>query len=301
MTVIGRDQASTLRSRVAQALEDPSISGCQPHTLAVSGGKGGVGKSNISLNLATELASRGHRVLLMDTDFGLSNLDVLVGASPPHDMGDVMAGRCSACEALLTLSSGLSLLLGGNIGGSDSPHFDDVRSLLSALSRQMAEMDFVIIDTRAGLSDTVMGFLLAVDTVLMVSTNEPTSILDTYRTVKRLSALGVRGNIGLVVNRTDEAGAERTYNSLSRMIRRFLKRDVRYMGWIPEDRRLQQAVLRQTPLLELHPGSRASAGIRRVAEAIVGDDTEPHRESPGFFHRLARHLLGNRVAAGDDD
>ncbi len=108
------DQAMRLRQRVAAAARvTPAVHPHGPDTIAVSGGKGGVGKSNISLNLAHCLAGRGHRVMLVDTDFGLSNLDVLLGVSPRFDLGDVIAGRCDPADALTTLPSGISLLVGG--------------------------------------------------------------------------------------------------------------------------------------------------------------------------------------------
>ncbi len=121
----------------------------------------------------------------------------------------------------------------------------------------MAEVDCVIIDTRAGLSDTVMAFLLAADTMIMVSTAEPTSILDTYRTVKRLCSLRADGSLGIVMNRCEPREARRAYRSLAGMMRRFLGRDTFFLGSIPQDARVVAAVRRQVPFLELYPSCRA--------------------------------------------
>ncbi len=296
----GGPQADILRRRVREK-NAPTLSGQRPHTLVVRGGKGGVGKSNVSLNLAWKLAQNGKRVLLMDTDFGLSNLDVLLGISPPYDMGDVLESRCSPEEALMPLAPGLSLLLGGDLAGDDSPDVGAIRDLLCALSTQMAKRDYVIIDTRAGLSETVMAFLSAADTGLMVTNTEPTAILDTYRTMKRLQRYDPPETIGVVINRAERAEADRAYRSLARMIRRFLGRNVSYLTWIPEDHRVREAVLRQCPLLEIHPRSRAALGIDRLARALTGQSSHRQRERGGFLNRLAKNLLGIGAATGGDD
>ena len=296
------DQAMKLRQRVSKlgrASPAPSIR--LPRTIAISGGKGGVGKSNVSLNLACALAGRGHRVMLVDTDFGLSNLDVLLGVSPPFDLGDVVAGRCGPEDAVMNLASGISLLIGGEFAGEDSPTSERVRTLLAALSSQMAEADYVIIDTRAGLSDTVMAFLLAAETMIMVSTSEPTSILDTYRTVKRLCSLRADGTLGIVMNRCEPAEARRAYRSLARMIHRFLGRDALLLGSVPQDKRVVDAVRRQVPFLELFPHCRASRGILQLTGEICGDFVDRTPELMGFLGRLARHLLGANPAAGSDN
>ncbi len=272
----------------------------EPHTIVVSGGKGGVGKSNVSLNLAWSLAESGQRVLLMDTDFGLTNLDVLLGVSGEWDMADVLASRCTLEQALVPVRDNLDLLLGGLFGEQDNLRREQVRTLLGVLSRQMAKVDYVVIDTRAGLSDTVIGFLLAADTVVMVSTIEPTSVLDTYRTVKRFGVFRGRAHLGIVVNRCSQRDGERAYASLSRMIRRFLHRDTVLLGTIPDDRRVGRAVLRQVPFVDMYPHSPAGRAIRRLSERIDHDASTADAQPRGFLARLAGYLVGSPSTPGDD-
>lgn len=287
-----RDQAAGLREMVDGPPAPPAdivASRGKGHTLAVSGGKGGVGKSNISLNLAVGLGEMGYRVLLMDADFGLANLDLLLGCAPRWSVRDVMEGLCEAADALYPVTARVSLVPGGEL--DDEPgDLQNVRRLLSALSVQMAGADFVIIDTQAGISSTVVGMLLAAETVVLVTTPEPPSVMDAYRTVKRLSRYGFGGEVTVVVNRANRREAGSTFCSLRRMSRRFLSLDIRMLTWIPDDPLVGRAVRDQQPLLKLYPGSGASAGINRLVDAIVQPPESRSGSGRAFLQRLARLL-----------
>lgn len=288
-----RDQAAGLRERIQ---ERPSADSGIEHsqgrgrTLAVSGGKGGVGKSNVSLNLAVGLGDMGFRVLLLDADFGLPNLDLLLGCAPRWSVDDVMRGLCEAGDALHPVTAGVSLVPGGDLGMDDAPDLQSIRRLLSTLSVQMAGVDYVIIDTQAGISPTVMGMLLAAEQVVMVTTPEPPSIMDAYRTLKRLNHHGFNGEATAVINRAERRAAESTFCHLQRMSRRFLSLDLRMLAWIPDDPLVGRAVRGQEPLLHLYPHSGAAAGINRLVDVVAGQPEGCPGSGRAFLRRLAGFL-----------
>ncbi len=286
-----RDQAAGLREMVQGPADSPETDASRGkgHTLAVSGGKGGVGKSNISLNLAVGLGEMGHRVLLVDADFGLPNLDLLLGCAPRWSVCDVMRGLCEPADALYPVTDHVSLLPGGELDDEPEDLFS-IRGLLSTLSVQMAGVDFVIIDTQAGISPTVMGMLLAAETVVMVATPEPPSLMDAYRTLKRLNRYGFSGEVTAVVNRAVQREAESTFSHLRGMSRRFLSLDIRLLTWIPDDHFVGRAVKGQEPLLRVYPQSSASAGINRLVDAIVQRPEGHSGSGRAFLLRLARLL-----------
>ncbi|MFO8059395.1 MAG: P-loop NTPase [Bacillota bacterium] len=298
---MARDQASVLRRRAQAAglfRPDPDGDPARTRTVAVSGGKGGVGKSNVSLNLACHLGETGREVILLDTDFGLPNLDVLTGCSPARSIGDVMRGRCRAGEALYSVMPGVRLLAGGQMWSDEYSHREQVRALLGALSAQMAGADYMIMDTQAGVAPAVMGLLLASETALMVTTPEPPALMDCYRTIKGLCRAGYEGEIAVVVNRARGGEAERAFAQLQHMVRSFLARRIRLLAWIPEDPSVGAAVQRQVPLLRGFPHSRASEGIRRLGAAISGEPSRDRHPARAFLRRLARYMSGGE---GDAD
>ncbi len=296
-----RDQASALRLGAGRA---PSLSvvrdphGATTRTVAISGGKGGVGKSNISLNLAAYLGELGHEVILLDTDFGLPNLDVLLGCIPKRSIGDVMRGRCAPEEALSPVMPGVRLLAGGELWSEEYSHHEQARVLLSALSVQMAGADYMIMDTQAGRAPAVMGLLMASEMAVMVTTPEPPAIMDCYRTIKGLCRGGFEGEVGVVVNRAADREAKRTFGQLEHMVRSFLFRRIRLLTWIPDDPAVGRAVQRQVPLIRGFPDSRASQGIRRLGQAVTGQPARSLNPARAFLRRLAKHMPGS--GAGEE-
>ncbi len=297
------DQAAVLRRWASDAPAHCPVEINQHwsgRTLAVSGGKGGVGKSNISLNLALGLGDADHRVLLMDTDFGLPNLDVLLGQAPSHSLTDVIRNQCTFSEATFPVTPNVTLMPGGDIWSDQSPNLAEIRELLTQLAIYLGRTDYLIIDTQAGISNAVMGFLLSAENVLMVTTPEPPALMDTYRTIKRLWSHQPKGRISLIVNRAKEAEARRVYRSLGKMSERFLGRYLDLSGWIPEDRAVTNAVKRQQPFLLLHPQCPASQGIYRLVGKITGSAANTQPKPRSFLERLSTHFLGLRKG-GDHD
>ncbi len=288
-----RDQAQSLREMVQHSRNKTSNSNCRgARFIAVSGGKGGVGKSNISLNLALSLGQNNHKVVVLDTDFGLPNLDILVGCAPQWSIADVVAGRCDAQAALHPLTEKVSLLAGGDLWGDRPPQPEEARRFLQTLAHQVSQLDYLIIDTQAGTSPAVTGLLAAAELVLMVVVPEPTSVMDAYRTIKQVEALDGDRDIGMLINRSNEKTARRTFSAIDNMMVKFLSTEARFLGWIPEDKAVRKAVQRQTPLVEIYPKSRAARSIVQLAEVIDGDDKQTAGAAKGFLNRLADHMRG---------
>ncbi len=294
------DQASALRRKVGEVSaprREPVRAAPVTRTLAVSGGKGGVGKSNISLNLAVILGSMDREVALLDTDFGLPNLDILLGCVPRYNITDVMHGGCEPEQALQAIAPGVRFMAGGELWGDDLPTREQVRTLLTVLSSQMAETDYLIIDAPAGVGPSVTGLLMASEMVAVVTTAEPPSIMDSYRTIKQLHTLGYDGEVAVVVNRVRKREADRVYRNLRDMVGRFLAAEVQMLAWIPDDSSVVRAVKRQIPVSQAFPASGATRAIRRMALALTESSGE-ERSARSFLQKLGRLLPVGRGGEG---
>ena len=274
------------------------------HATAVVSGKGGVGKSNIAVNLAVALSSMGRRVVLFDADLGMANADVLSGLTPKATLEDVLRGRAKLTDVLVPGPGGFRLVPGSS-GVAAMANLDGLqrRRILSQLSALDRVADHLIIDMGAGISSAVTTFAAAAHRALVVTTPEPTSITDGYGAIKSLHTRGSRARLELLVNmaRTPEEG-EIVHRRVDRVVRQFLKVPLHHGGTIPMDMALPDAVRRRRPVLLDAPWSPAAKAITRLAQRIDGrvplDLEGPRQEAPGpkvgFFQKVARSLMGRR-------
>ena len=276
----GVDQASRLRALMHQAR--------RTHTIAVTSGKGGVGKSNIALNLAVLLSAAGNRVALLDADFGLANLDVLTNAQVGANLAHVVAGKRRMRDVVVDLPFGVQLAPGasGLAQMADLNEFQRTR-LLDELSALEDENDVIIIDTGAGIGRNAMTFAGCADTVLVVATPEPTSITDAYAVVKVLHQRQCQGRMNLLVNfAVDRIEARATYNRISTVAREFLGVPLYDGGYILTDARVAAAVRKRTPLVLAYPRCQASRCMAALATRLCRSGALlVQRES--FFRRVA--------------
>ncbi|CAA0090649.1 Flagellum site-determining protein YlxH [Zhongshania aliphaticivorans] len=238
--------------------------------IAVSSGKGGVGKTNVSVNLACQLARRGNRVLLMDADLGLANVDIMLGLKPKWNLSHVLDGKCSIEDVLIPGPDGITIIPAASgikkmAELASEQHAAIVRSL-SALS---GDYDVMIVDTAAGISDSVITFSRASQYVLVVVTDELTSMADAYALIKVMNRdAGIKRFKVLrnMVNSHDQArdGFER----LNEVAQRFLDVTLEYAGFIPRDPYLIKADTRQKAVSDLYPGAESSMAFRRLAETV---------------------------------
>ncbi len=235
--------------------------------LAVSGGKGGVGKSSLSLNLGLALRERGRRVLLVDCDAGLGSLDILLGLAPSRNVGDVLRGRCALEEALLVGPLGLRLLPAATApddGGEAGAGWTEL------VERLRLDADVVLLDARAGLGRGVDAVLGVADEVLVVTTPEPTALADAYATLKTLHLEGQTRSAGVVVNMTrDHQEAQGVFGALTSVCRVYLDWEPVYLGCIPWDCAMPRAVREQWPLLLSNAQAPAARAVRLLAAEVT--------------------------------
>lgn len=246
-------------------------------TIAITSGKGGVGKTFVTANLACALASRGQRVLVLDADLGLANLDVVLNLHPKLTLHDVFTDKCSLDQAIAPAPGGFSVLLAGSGMVEYSRLTPEVRDkMLRIVDQVKPRYDWVLIDTGAGISDVVLYAVSLATEVLVVATPEPTSLTDAYATIKVLATQQARRNVGLVVNQANRQGEGRTIcTQLQTVLARFVEPTghsfrLELMGEVRNDVAVRQAVLRRQLLLELSPGSDAAQGLKALANRLIG-------------------------------
>ncbi len=246
-------------------------------TLAVTSGKGGVGKTFVSANLAAALARQGLRVLVLDADLGLANLDVVLNLYPKITLHDVFTGKAQLEEAILPAPGGFSVLLAGSGLVEYSRLTPEVRDqLLHIIEAVSPRFDVLIIDTGAGISDVVLYAVSLAHEIIVVATPEPTAMTDAYATIKVLTSQQSRENLHLVVNQVGRAGDGRAIcQQLQQVVDRFVQGPngvppkLNFLGDIPSDIAVRQAIQKRQLLLELMPGSPAAQGIVQIATKLT--------------------------------
>ena len=260
--------------------------------LAVASGKGGTGKTNLAVNLAALFVRLGKRVIVVDVDIGLANADVLLSVQPRFHLGHVLAGETSVLEALVPAAGGVLLLPGCT---NMRPISDLARTERQFLIRSLQEIetyaDVILIDTGAGISENVVQFAAAADEILVVTTPEPTAIVDGYQFIRTMSQQKGFGRIRLVVNQARnpfEAG--KVSGRIQMVARRFLRIEVDSLGYVLADEHVGLAVRQKRPFVLGFPRCPASQCVRAIADRIYGE--EPVVPASGFFKRFAKALQG---------
>lgn len=265
--------------------------------IGITSGKGGVGKTNVAANLAVIAAKQGQRVLIIDGDMGLANVEILFGIRPKHHLGHLLQGDVSARDVLATASSGVKVLPAGN-GLQQLTRLDDAQRLrlVSSLEELEDDFDVVLLDSGAGIGDNVLFFMGAAQEALLVVSPEPTSLTDAYATIKVLCQdAGVR-YFDVVVNQAgNESQARDIFQKLTAVAGRFLDAKVRWLGWVPRDENVHRAVMAQRPLVELFPSSPATRALNGVADALFNEP--PPAQLAGGLKFLWGRLLRDSKAA----
>ncbi|WOS38974.1 MinD/ParA family ATP-binding protein [Xanthomonas rydalmerensis] len=237
-------------------------------TIAVTGGKGGVGKTNISVNLSMALADMGKRTLLLDADLGLANVDVLLGLTPKFTVADLVAGRCTLEEVLIDMPNGLMVVpaASGRRYMAELPPAQHV-GLVNVFSELQRELDVMIVDTAAGITDSVLTFCQAAQDAVVVVCDEPASITDAYALIKVLSRERGVDRVQIVANMVRDLNEGRLlYDKLSRVCEKFLGDvSLNYLGCVPQDDWLRLSVQRQQPVVKAYPSSPSAQAIAEIA------------------------------------
>jgi flagellar biosynthesis protein FlhG len=238
--------------------------------IAVAGGKGGVGKTTVAVNLGMTLAMTGRHVMLLDADMGLANVDVLLGLAPSRHLGHLLDGSATLEELILEAPHGLKVIPGGSgarrlaqLGNGEHA------AVIRAFDELPVPPDYLLVDTAAGLSDNVAMFAAAADDVVLVVCDEPASLTDAYALIKVLSRdFGVR-RFRFVANMVRNLGEARAlHQKLARVSDRFLDVVLDFFGMVPQDERLRQAIRRQNAVVDLWPAARSSQAFKQMANAV---------------------------------
>ncbi len=240
--------------------------------VAVGSGKGGVGKTWFAITLAHALARNGQRVLLFDADLGLANIDIQLGLTPILDLGSVVSGTATLADAITRFELGGFDILAGRSGSGGLATLQPIvlERLLALLAVAAARYDTVLLDLGAGLDKSVRRIAAWADTLLVVATEEPTSLTDAYATLKLHAADRSGGDARIVVNQSSTpAAGDRTAATLVRACMAFLGRAPSMAGAIRHDPHVQDAIRRQVPLLTRHPNCPASVDVERIAAGLL--------------------------------
>jgi len=260
--------------------------------IAVTSGKGGVGKSNVAVNLAARLATMGRRVVLLDADLGLANADLLTGVRVRGNLAHVLTGRRTMAEACCDAPGGFTLVPGASgLAAMADLTERDRESMLEMLHRIEGENDLILIDTGAGISPNVLSFLLAADEVLVVTTPEPPAIADAYALIKTVYRRHQTARVSLLVNMTrDRAEARRVFERVNAVCKRFLGVAIRDAGYMVSDPKVAAAVRRRMPFVLEEPPGPAAECMTQLAHKLDRHAREP--AGGGFFRRVASWLAG---------
>jgi len=260
--------------------------------IAVTGGKGGVGKTSVAVNLATALSQRGRRVVLLDGDLGMANADVLLGLSPPYTLAHVLAGERTLEEVLVSTPQGFQLLPAAS-GSTDLAQLsaEEHLGLVRAFSTLPLQLDTLIVDTAPGLAHGVLQFSQAAQHVLVVLCDEPASLTDAYALVKVLSRKHGVSRFFVLTNQTrGERSGEQLFERFARVSARFLDVTLEFAGEIPADEAVRRSVREQRTVLDGYPASPAARAFKKLAaQADIWPIPQGPRGNIEFFvERLVR-------------
>ncbi|MBU3180628.1 MinD/ParA family protein [Clostridium psychrophilum] len=263
------DQAQRLRQMVVK--ESHSIIPNKPRIITVTSGKGGVGKSNIVVNLSIALQKMGRKVMIFDADIGMGNDDILMGCSSKYNVFDVIFNGKEIEEVVLTGPFGVKLLPGGSALTKVEDLSEIQRTIFLNKLTDLKGLDYIIMDTGAGVNKSVLGFIACCEDLIVVTTPEPTSLTDAYSLLKAVNHFNIKKSAKVIINRSlNNNEADLTFNKFNNAVTRFLDMKLEYLGKIGEDKKVTHAVREQQPVIVSYPSSEATKDIISIADKIEG-------------------------------
>jgi len=287
------DQASSLRNIVkGNQVYTPK----RARVITVTSGKGGVGKSNVSVNLGIQLRKMGKKVIIFDADFGLANVEVIFGIVPKYNLFDIIYNNKTIREVLTDGPLGIEFLSGGS-GVKELLKLDyaQISFLVQKLNELDKYADVIIVDTGAGISDAVLSFIFASNEIILVTTPEPTSVTDAYavlKAIKNENKLQTEKSIHVLINRveSDEEGLD-IFEKLNKVSKKFLGMELKNIGFLPEDKSLPKAVIEQKPVSILFPKSNVSKAFEKLATNVLEDKMYEKNSSNNGLSTLFTSIL----------
>lgn len=286
------DQAESLRNIIKMNSQPQRP---LARVITVTSGKGGVGKSNTAINLAIQFRQMGQRVIILDADFGLANIEIMFGAVPKHNLCDLIYQGKNIKEIITWGPGDIGFISGGSgIAGLSNLSRDYLVYIIRNLTELDAIADIVIVDTGAGISDAVLEFLVASGEILLVTTPEPTSITDSYSLLKALNRhprfSREMSQIRVIANKVENDDEGRSlFTKLNAVVTRYLKLPIAYLGAVPRDQNLSRAVMQQTPVSLENPNAKSAKAYQKIAGILMyGEYKEAvqKRGMAGFFSHI---------------
>ncbi len=284
------DQASQLRIIKSNMQARPLA-----RVIAVTSGKGGVGKSNTAINLAVQFRKMGKRVIILDADLGMANIEIMFGTVPKYNLYDLIYQGKSIKEIITWGPMDVGFISGGSgIAGMSNLNKDYLSYIIQNLVQLDSIADIVIVDTGAGIADAVLEFLVASGEILLVSTPEPTSITDSYSLLKALHRhprfREEDTKVKLIANKVEkEVEGTVLFNKLNSVVAKYLKIPLIYLGCVPQDTSLSKAVMQQMPVSMQNPTAKSSLAYEKIANKLLGNEEEsrqPKRGMAAFFSHI---------------
>lgn len=290
------DQATGLRNvvKMQHASQPP-----QARVLTITSGKGGVGKSNTAVNLAVQLSRLGKKVIIFDADIGLANVEVMFGAIPKYNLSDVLYQGMSMRDVITKGPMDIGFISGGSgIVGLNNLTREQILNVVAKLSELDTMADIIIVDTGAGISDSVMEFVIASPEVLLITTPEPSSLTDSYSLIKTLHRnldFNYRDTvINVIANRVNSASdGQAVFEKLSSVVSRFLNWNVNYLGLVPQDPVIEKAVRQQQVVSIYDPQAASAQAFEKIAESLVSGENR-YYEMKGGFSRMIYNFLNRK-------
>lgn len=290
------DQATGLRNvvKMQQASQTP-----QARVLTITSGKGGVGKSNTAVNLAVQLSRLGKRVIIFDADIGLANVEVMFGAIPKYNLSDVLYKGMSMSDIITKGPMNIGFISGGSgVVGLNNLTREQIIGVVQRLSELDSLADIILIDTGAGISDSVMEFVIASPEVLLITTPEPSSLTDSYSLIKTLYRnldFNYKDTvINVIANRVNSAAdGQAVYDKLSSVVSQFLNWNINYLGLVPQDTNIEKAVRQQQVVSIYDPQAPSAQAFAKIAESLVSGENR-YYEIKGGFSRMIYNFLNRK-------
>ena len=287
------DQATGLRNvvKMQQTSQAP-----QARVLTITSGKGGVGKSNMAVNLAVQLSKLGKRVIIFDADIGLANVEVMFGVIPKYNLSDVLYKGMNMRDVITQGPMDIGFVSGGSgVMGLNNLTREQILSVVQRLSELDSMADIILIDTGAGISDSVMEFVVASPEVLLITTPDPSSLTDSYSLIKTLYRnpdFNYRETIiNVIANRVNSAAdGQAVFDKFSSVVSKFLNWNVNYLGLVPQDANIDKAVRQQQVISLYDPQAPSAEAFAKIAESLVSGENRYYDIKGGFSRIIYRFL-----------
>lgn len=293
------DQAAKLREMMKKKFEDEkpkANSNKKARVLAISSGKGGVGKTNFAINFSISLRRLGYEVVILDADIGLSNIEIISGVSLSNSLSDIVFSNKDIFEIMGNGPEGVKIISGGSglkeLKLLDNENFN---KLIGQIEKLQESTDFIVIDTGAGISNSVINFIMTADEVIIICTPDPTSLMDSYTLIKSLVYSGFSGKINIVSNLVNNRNEGREiFNKLYNTVENFLRVQIKYFGYIERNRLIRNAVINQVPFIISHPKDPDAKRINVMAMNYLDAKSPPFEEEKTSFARRILDIFAKR-------